>query len=43
MTSKKTEIGSLKERRNSLFSAFDREDKETVRPEYDYDEYQEKI
>ena len=27
----------------SLFSAFDREYKETVRPEYDYDEYQEKI
>ena len=32
-----------REKTLSLFSAFDREDKETVRPEYDYDEYQEKI
>ena len=33
----------MKERRNSLFSAFDLEDKEAVRPEYNYGEYQEKI
>ena len=32
-----------REKTLSVFSAFDGEDKETVRPEYDYDEYQEKI
>ena len=31
------------ERTLSLLSALDRDDKETVRPEYDYDKYQEKI
>lgn len=32
-----------REKKLSLFSAFDLEDKEAVRPEYNYGEYQEKI
>ena len=32
-----------REKKLSLFSAFDLEDKEVVRPEYNYGEYQEKI
>ena len=32
-----------REKKLSLFSLFDSEDKETVRPEYDFERYQEKI
>ncbi|MGN0831946.1 MAG: hypothetical protein ACI4NI_11745 [Candidatus Ornithospirochaeta sp.] len=32
-----------REKKLSLFSLFDTEDKETVRPEYDFERYQEKI
>ena len=41
----KKERGRLieREKKLSLFSAFDLEDKEAVRPEYNYGEYQEKI